>query len=237
MNTWVTSSGKEIPVTAMKDSHLANAIGVVEKILQKPGKRPSYEEKLRMLMNEKMRRMNTVEHHVWCKLATGGSKAHLVYEYESGMLALSARCGYRPNRRKSSWLKYAGDGGVGDLCQTCAALGAGTSPVDHPILPTAEEEVETLKVEVAEVSMNYLQTVGPGAPLCWIPVDDVKAVVMLLAAHKPSSESLRIVQAQFDMVIGHLNQYIQEAQDRNVKGGLVSLTYTTPSGEKTKKDK
>jgi hypothetical protein len=82
-----------------------------------------------------------------------------------------------------------------------------------------------------DVSANFLKVGGPESPLCWIPVDDVKAVVMLLATHQPKSDSLKIVQAQFAAVIGHLNQYIEEAQERVAERAVVMTSWTCSGGE------
>jgi hypothetical protein len=86
-----------------------------------------------------------------------------------------------------------------------------------------------------EHRVNFMQVVGPDIPLCWIPVDDVKAVVMLLAVHQPKSESLEIVKAQFEATIGHLNKYIDEAIERNNRSALGMVTTWTHDDKKEKR--
>jgi hypothetical protein len=225
MDIWVTSSGKKIPVTCMKDSHLENAIKMVQRIITKPGERAHYLDKLRMLTAEKNRRVGKMsyKHAVasgW-HVRTASGKAHWVNVYD-GVPAPMARCGHKPMKDGKWYEAHAGD----NKCIKCCLL---TGDAGARVKKTQPEETRI------EVEANYLQVVGPEIPLCWIPVDDVKAVVMLLAMHKPSSESLRIVQAQFDTAIGNLNKYIEEAQERNIQGGVGVVTWTH-SGEK-KKDK
>lgn len=93
--------------------------------------------------------------------------------------------------------------------------------------------------DAKEHTLNFMQVVGPAIPLCWIPVDDVKAVAMLLAMHQPKSESLKIVQAQFNTAIENLNKYINEAIERNNRPNTFSTTmvaeWTKPETGKGKK--
>jgi hypothetical protein len=140
-----------------------------------------------------------------------------------------ARCGHKPTKDGKWYEAHEGDAKCIKCCLLTGDAGARVKK------PQPKEQEDQPKEEKIGVEANFLQVVGPEIPLCWIPVDDVKAVVMLLAMHKPSSESLRIVQAQFDTAIGNLNKYIEEAQERNIQGGVGVVTWTH-SGEK-KKDK
>ena len=97
--------------------------------------------------------------------------------------------------------------------------------------------MDSIPENAKEHRVNFMQVVGPDIPLCWIPVDDVKAVVMLLAVHQPKSESLEIVKAQFEATIGHLNKYIDEAIERNNRSALGMVATWTHAGEKEKKKK
>ena len=87
--------------------------------------------------------------------------------------------------------------------------------------------------DAKEHRVNFLQVIGPDIPLCWIPVDDVKAACLLLASFRPS-DSLPLSQAQVDTVIGHLNKYIDEAVERNNRPNTFS---TTMVGTWTKEEK
>jgi hypothetical protein len=100
------------------------------------------------------------------------------------------------------------------------------------IIDDETKAAKSPKEKMHEAHVHFVQTIGQPIPLCWIPIDDVKAVVMLLATHKPSSESLKLVRAQFDAAIGHLNEYIHEAEERNTKTEM-AVTWTYP-GEKQK---
>lgn len=67
---------------------------------------------------------------------------------------------------------------------------------------------------VHKIKVDFVHAVGPVIPLCWIPTDDIAAVVDLLKAHRPS-DTLRVAQAQFDATISKLNDYVGEAIRRN----------------------
>lgn len=145
----------------------------------------------------------------WC-LSPTGKKAHLVEEFANGERSHLARCGVR--QKDGIWAEQSPHD-QHEICSRCLALG-------DP------------KEEIQEASVNFLQVVGVAIPLCWIPVEDVKAVVMLLATHMPKEESLKLVRSQFNAAIGHLNEYIQEAEERNKKTEM-AVTWTYP-GEKQK---
>lgn len=145
----------------------------------------------------------------WC-LSPTGKKAHLVEELANGKRSRSARCGVR--QKDGLWEEQPVHDSH-EVCVNCLSLG-------DP------------KEEVHEAQVNFVQVIGQPIPLCWIPVDDVKAVVMLLATHMPKDECLKITRAQFEAAIGHLNQYISEAEDRNRKTEM-AVTWTH-SGEKQK---
>jgi hypothetical protein len=68
-------------------------------------------------------------------------------------------------------------------------------------------------------------------------VDDVKAVVMMIAMHRPN-DALELAQAQCDTTIMVLNKYIEEAEQRSARhvGTEFSSAVTwTSTGEKGKK--
>jgi hypothetical protein len=158
---------------------------------------------------------------------------------QRGELLASAECGMCL-QGKQDWLRpenkepHCPDCVVAVQRQARAALELTRGLVGKPPEDKCEEKADGDKYDV-----NFLQVVGPEIPLCWIPVDDVKAVVMLLAMHQPKSESLRVVQAQFKNTIAHLNQYIDEAIERAQHSamGVVTWTKADAAPEKGRKKK
>ena len=78
--------------------------------------------------------------------------------------------------------------------------------------------------DAKEHSINFMQVVGPVIPLCWIPTDDIAAVVNLLKLYRPD-DTMKVAQAQFDATINTLNKYVGEAIARNNQPSVMTYTY------------
>lgn len=75
---------------------------------------------------------------------------------------------------------------------------------------------------------GFAQVVGPVVPVCWIPVPDIKAVVMLLATNCPP-DTCPLSKEQYLTTIAQLNKYISEAEQRLNSG--IGETITITRGE------
>jgi hypothetical protein len=153
---WVTSAGRKIPVHLMTNSHLSNALRMVERKLTKGGLNKAGHKELN-------RRLDMLE------------------------------------KEKARRAKVA-------------------------------ESEKALPPESQEIRVDFLQTIGPVIPLCWIPTDDIAAVVNLLKLYRPD-DSMKLAQAQFDATINTLNTYVGEAIARNNQPGVMTYTY----GDKEKR--
>ena len=78
--------------------------------------------------------------------------------------------------------------------------------------------------DAEEHRVSFMQVAGPMIPLCWIPTDDIAAVVNLLKLYRPD-DTMKLAQAQFDATINTLNKYVGEAIARNSQPSSMTFTY------------
>jgi hypothetical protein len=191
MKFWMTSAGRKVPLNKMSNSHLSNAIRMLE--------RKGGDSRLHYLKQEKERRealayREKLKHDI-------DACAACIPEDDATRLARELRaspCGYTQKE-----------------IQQILEMQRGLIPPD-----------------AVKHNVHFLQTIGEGTPLCWIPVADVQAVVKLLLNHLPES-TLRLSRAQFQAVISSLNEYVGEALDRNAKR---TTTYVAEWSDTNKAD-
>jgi hypothetical protein len=142
----------------------------------------------------------------WNVSSTNG-KAHYV-GVSNGILNVASVCG----RKSKKWYEaHEGD----DKCLSCVSRTRDSS---------TGVQVHAGDFEKQELRVDFLQTVGPVIPLCWIPTDDIAAVVNLLKLYRPE-DTMKVAQAQFDATINMLNKYVGDAIVRNSQPNSMTFTY------------
>lgn len=86
---------------------------------------------------------------------------------------------------------------------------------------TSKEKPRT----VQEMQVDFLQTIGPVIPLCWIPAPDVEALIKFLDSCRPPDDVFRVIQAQSDAIVHVLHRYLREAEERNNQPSSMTFTY------------